>query len=138
MIAGRRNLRGHTSAGSILGTSILAQGPSASSIFGGGMSTAQTAILGESAQSITDDNDASGTRTPRGDSASAIPDEDLAGDGGVGSGLGDSYVDGGKRSHKMDIGDEPEEEVRDGGMLGLLAQIYGQRDGPGAARGRHM
>jgi len=65
-------------------------------------------------------------------SISAVHDEDRAPDGGVGSELGDSYVDevalrkGGKLF--LPIGSERREddELRDAGVLGLLAQIYDQ------------
>ena len=42
-------------------------------------------------------------------------------------------MDGAKRAVKpyvSDAGDDEEEELEDGGVLGLLAQIYGRRDGP--------
>lgn len=51
-------------------------------------------------------------------------------DEGVGSGLGESYIDGG-RQYGGGAGEEEEEAgVEDVGVLGLLAQIYGRRDGP--------
>lgn len=57
--------------------------------------------------------------------------------GGSGLGLGDSYVDGARRTRTgygdgQDGGQEGdgEEFLEDGGVLGLLAQIYGRRDGP--------
>ncbi|KAG0697005.1 putative transmembrane protein [Suillus ampliporus] len=57
-----------------------------------------------------------------------IRDEDRNADGGVGSGLGDSYVDGdtqGKKPYEsQQEGINDEEELEDGGVLGLLAQIY--------------
>jgi len=51
-------------------------------------------------------------------------------DGGVGSGLGESYVDGTKRFGGGGREEEEEEGLEDGGVLGLLAQIYGRREGP--------
>ncbi len=48
--------------------------------------------------------------------------------GGVGSGLGGSYIDGAGRFVRKE--EEEEEGMEDGGVLGLLAQIYGRRDGP--------
>ena len=118
--AARRRAMG----GSILGASVNAPGPSASSIFGG-MSGAQTAVLGDSNGSVH----AAGTS----ERARIIPDEDLEIDGGVGSGLGESYVDGAKRSRPYDAQndeEEEEEDLEDGGVLGLLAQIYGRKEGP--------
>jgi autophagy-related protein 9 len=87
------------------------------------MSTAQTAVLGDSQGSIVapDTSRTSGTE-------SRIPPEDLEPDGGVGSGLGESYVDGAKRPRAFDGDDEDEDGLRDGGVLSLLAQIYGRRD----------
>jgi autophagy-related protein 9 len=63
---------------------------------------------------------------------SKIPNEDRAADGGVGSELGDSYVEdiamrkaGGTF---LPIASEREEEgdLEDVGLMGLLGQIYGQ------------
>ncbi|KAJ7156996.1 putative transmembrane protein [Mycena crocata] len=104
-------------AGSVLGMSAIA-GPSSSSIFGG-LSTAQTAVLGDSQGSV---------QVERADN---IMQEDIAADGGVGSGLGESYVDGGKQAlARGEIEGEEEDGLEDGGVLGLLAQIYGRREGP--------
>jgi autophagy-related protein 9 len=86
------------------------------------MSMAQTAVLGDSDGSVAVDG---GLLLPASDNGE-IPDEDLAPDGGVGGGLGGSYVDGGKRA-KVNMQDDEEEELEDGGVLGLLAQIYGGR-----------
>ena len=80
---------------------------------------AQTAVLGDSQGSVM----------PAGGHVvdSVIPEEDLAADGGVGSTLGESYVDG--RRPRPSIGqsqqEDDEDELEDGGVLGLLAQIYG-------------
>ncbi|RPD66515.1 APG9-domain-containing protein [Lentinus tigrinus ALCF2SS1-7] len=85
----------------------------------GGPAMAQTAVLGDSQGSVM----------PLGGHTvdSVIPEEDLALDGGVGSTLGESYVDG--RRPRPSVGqsqqEEDEEELEDGGVLGLLAQIYG-------------
>lgn len=57
--------------------------------------------------------------------------------GGSGLGLGESYVDGARRT-RTGYGDgqdggqdgDGEELLEDGGVLGLLAQIYGRREGP--------
>lgn len=59
-----------------------------------------------------------------------VPREDIVADGGVGSNLGESYVDGAHRYGGFNREDEEEDGVEDGGVLGLLAQIYGRRDGP--------
>ncbi|KAG7448093.1 APG9-domain-containing protein [Guyanagaster necrorhizus] len=108
--------------GSMLGASMLGPpGPSGSSIFGG-MSTAQTVVLGDSQGSVP-------VETVRKE-VSKITDSDLAEDGGVGSGLGESYVDGAKRTRTFGEAEEEEEGFEDGGVLGLLAQIYDRRDGP--------
>ncbi|KAL1720107.1 putative transmembrane protein [Schizophyllum commune] len=110
-------------AGSVLGMSTLQPpGSMASSVYTGpGM--AQTAVLGDSQGSVM----------PQGRSEGAhgqIPDDDLAVDGGVASGLEGSYVDGARRARPYGDGQEEEEEEEDGGVLGLLAQIYGGRQGP--------
>ncbi|KAJ7709570.1 autophagy protein Apg9-domain-containing protein [Mycena rosella] len=111
-------------AGSVLGMSAIA-GLSASSVFGG-LSMAQTAVLGDSQGSVQ-----IGRAQGHGD---AIMQEDIAADGGVGSGLGESYVDGGRQALARGGGGEEEDGdgdgLEDGGVLGLLAQIYGRREGP--------
>lgn len=90
---------------------------------GGGMSMAQTAMLGESAETTLPSPVK--VTTP-----SAVPILDLGGDGGVVSELGESYVDGVARRTKpygvSQSQQEEEEELEDGGVLGLLAQIYGR------------
>jgi len=91
-----------------------------SAIGAGGMAMAQTAVLGDSQGSIT--------LGPA--PAGPIPDEDLLPDGGVGSGLGESYVDGAGRSKTLlgqQAPDDEDDGLEDGGVLGLLAQIYGGR-----------
>ncbi|KAF7311447.1 hypothetical protein MKEN_01047000 [Mycena kentingensis (nom. inval.)] len=118
-------------AGSMLHMSAIA-GPGASSsasVFGG-LSMAQTAVLGDSQASVQLHAPSAATPTPLAPApASAIKAEDLSADGGVGSGLGESYVDpAGPRA----VAEEEEEDgLEDGGVLGLLAQIYGRRDGQG-------
>ncbi|KAJ6502213.1 putative transmembrane protein [Mycena sanguinolenta] len=111
-------------AGSVLGMSAIA-GPSASSIFGG-ISTAQTAILGDSHGSDHLGARTTATATPQGHGDN-IMEEDRSPDGGVGSGLGESYVDG---KQAVDLEPEEDDGLEDGGVLGLLAEIYGRRDGP--------
>lgn len=83
-----------------------------------GAAIAQTAILGDSQGSIM---------PGAGIVESVIPEEDLAADGGVGSALGESYVDGRRPRANMGLSqqEEEDEELEDGGVLGLLAQIYG-------------
>ncbi|KAH6918473.1 autophagy-type protein 9 [Coprinopsis sp. MPI-PUGE-AT-0042] len=136
--------KGYGLGNSIMTMSMLnATGPGdlgmASSVYHGGAAMARTAILGDSQGSIH-----------LGPPPSAIPDMDGSGSkaGGSGAtsknpedstsavqnevGLGDSYVDGAKRPVRPYVseGDDEEEELMDGGMMGLLAQIYGRRDGP--------
>lgn len=101
----------------------VGSGPSSSSIFqsGIGLGVAQTAILEDSGASLPRSGADPNMQT------STIPEEDLAEDGGVGSMLGESYVDG-RRPKGPSISQsqqEEDEELEDGGVLGLLAQIYG-------------
>ncbi|KAH9952059.1 APG9-domain-containing protein [Amylocystis lapponica] len=110
--------------GSVLAQSTRGPGPSSSSIFHsgvGGMDMAQTAVLGDSQGSVMVGAEKA--------AVSAIAEEDLAADGGVESALGGSYVNGDRRarvsaSQSQQEQDE-EAELEDGGVLGLLAQIYG-------------
>ncbi|KAF8965233.1 autophagy protein Apg9-domain-containing protein [Flammula alnicola] len=119
--------------GSIMGMSTLmaAAGPSTGASVYGDVATAASAVLGDSQGSVQLGAAAasSGVAKNKG-GGSAVLREDMVADGGVGSGLGESYVDGAKR---FGGGREEEEEegMEDGGVLGLLAQIYGRRDGPG-------
>ncbi|OCH93860.1 APG9-domain-containing protein [Obba rivulosa] len=106
--------------GSVLRESVRV-GPGASSIFQsgvGGMDLARTAVLGDSQGSVAPPAEAQ--------EPAPISEEDLAPDGGVGSMLGESYVDGRKpRPTVAQSQQEEDEELEDGGVLGLLAQIYG-------------
>lgn len=82
------------------------------------------------APSVTlgDSHHASQQMQPTTVAKSDAPPEDVAiDDAGVGSALGESYVDG---AHRFRGFEEEEDGVEDGGVLGLLAQIYGRRDGP--------
>ena len=104
-----------------------AAGPAlAPSVFGD-LSTAPSAVLGDSQGSMKLNAASTGVsrtrKEPRGLS------EEMATDEGVVSGLGESYVDGTKR-YVGKAAEEEEESLEDGGVLGLLAQIYGRRDGP--------
>lgn len=118
--------RKRTSVGG--GTLAASINPSASSIFGG-PTMAQTAVLGDSQGSVGL-ADPSGARTPKpsAETETTIPLGDLTPDGGVGSGLGESYVDGIKRSRHLEEVQENEDSIEDVGILGLLAQIYGRKD----------
>ncbi|TCD67283.1 autophagy protein atg9 [Steccherinum ochraceum] len=96
----------------------------------GAMALAQTAVLGDShgTMSSLPPPPPSSTAHPP-----AIPEEDLMADGGVVSALGESYVDGRRPQAGMEgsaggMGQsqrEEDEALEDGGVLGLLAQIYG-------------
>ncbi|KAG5636822.1 hypothetical protein H0H81_006738 [Sphagnurus paluster] len=114
---------------SVMSASALNAAGAASSVFGG-YATAQTAILGDSQGSVYP---AAVGRTPSAQASGSgtIPLDDLEADGGVGSGLGESYVDGAKRSRTLLV-EEEEEDLQDGGVLGLLAQIYGRKEGAAA------
>ncbi|KAJ7510163.1 putative transmembrane protein [Mycena galericulata] len=117
---------GRALGGSVLGMSTLAMpGPGASSVFHGGLETAQTAVLGDSQGSVPV------LRAPGQGHGNNIMEEDISPDGGVGSGLGESYVDGGRQAlARQAEGEEEGDGLEDGGVLGLLAQIYGRREGP--------
>ncbi|KAJ7721553.1 putative transmembrane protein [Mycena maculata] len=118
-------------AGSVLGMSTLA-GPGASSIFNhGALEAAQTAVLGDSQGSVPV-LQARGRTGGQGHEDN-IMEEDRSPDGGVGSGLGESYVDGGRQAltrGETEAQGEEEDGLEDNGVLGLLAQIYGRREGP--------
>lgn len=140
--ARRRHASGNGGAGSYMTGSNgsvtgAAGGGASSSIWksdAGGIAMAQTAVLGDSHGSISlappvDDPLSHGDESMHGD--------DTASDGEVGSelGLGDSYVDGKRLKTYISPQDyvEEDEEMEDGGVLGLLAQIYGTK-GQGPAR----
>ncbi|PFH54263.1 hypothetical protein AMATHDRAFT_135335 [Amanita thiersii Skay4041] len=113
-------------AGSTMGMSTA--GPSGSSIFGG-QSIARTVALGDSQGSVAVEQTSKVGREAAVGMGNSIPLEELAPDGGVGSGLGGSYVDGGaKRSRTFDEEDQ-DERMEDAGIIGLLAQIYGRKEG---------
>jgi len=109
-----------------------------------GMDMAQTAILGESEGTTTLPSGDGPNLDPRPfevkDKGKATSAEGRDGGEGVGegvSGLGESYVDGTAKRPKL-LGlsqtqqqEEDEELLADGGVLGLLAQIYGRQDRTG-------
>lgn len=135
-MARRRNI-----GASALMQSRLGPGPSASSIFqsnaGLNFNMAQTAVLGDSQGSTMPQPLHS--QQP---SESVIPEEDLVSDGGVVSALGESYVDGKRPQVGVSQSQrEEDEELEDGGVLGLLAQIYGtgvDLKGKGGGPGRRI
>ena len=109
-----------------------------------GMDMAQTTTLGDSEDTTTLPSKDTGKPDPD-PRPFEIKDKGKAtagGDGeeGVGegiSGLGESYVDGAAKRPKL-LGlsqtqqqEEDEELLADGGVLGLLAQIYGRKDRTG-------
>lgn len=127
--SGTSGVAGSVVAGNGTGM-VVASGGASSSIWQsgvGGAAMVQTAVLGDSHGSVE--------LAPPLLHNEPIHDTDLVADGGVGSELGDSYVDG-KRSKgitsQQDDGDD-DDEMGDGGVLGLLAQIYGTK-GQGPAR----
>lgn len=138
--AARRRHAGNSGTGSNMTGSNgsatgLAAGGAGSSIWKsdtGEIAMAQTAVLGDSHGSI-------GLVPPVDEPLSHgdedIHHDDLASDGGVGSELGDSYVDGKRLKTYTSPQDyvEEDEGIEDGGVLGLLAQIYGTK-GQGPAR----
>lgn len=111
--------------GSVLGISTLMPGPSTGASMYGEIGTATSAVLGDSqgSEKLTP-TVISPTKSPRNNHTSAIMEEE---DGNVGSVLGESYVHGEEKTVSKV---EDEEELEDGGVLGLLAQIYGRKDGP--------
>lgn len=94
---------------------------SGSSVFGG-PAMAQTAVLGDSEGSMMRES------APPVENLVPIVERSL--DGEVTSGLGESYMDGGRKA-MGNIGEEEanegEEILEDGGVIGLLAQIYGTK-----------
>ncbi|KAK7053152.1 autophagy protein atg9 [Paramarasmius palmivorus] len=121
--------RGFGAGSTFLGMSALGPpvasgaGPSASSIFGA-MAGAQTVVLGDSQGSVMPATVTAG-KVP----TTVIPDEEVGPDGVM---EGDrSYVDGAAGKRPKPIEEEEEDEgMEDGGVLGLLAQIYARRDAP--------
>ncbi|KAF8163403.1 hypothetical protein B0H34DRAFT_322148 [Crassisporium funariophilum] len=118
--------------GSVMGMSGLlaphgSMGIGAASVYAD-INMAPSAVLGDSQGS--EQLEAASTSMSRAKNNSGIPADNMGPDGGVGSGLGESYVDGGRRYGGKE---EEEEDLEDGGVLGLLAQIYGRRDGPAVA-----
>ncbi|KAG6844926.1 hypothetical protein H0H87_002410 [Tephrocybe sp. NHM501043] len=110
---------------SAMGTSGLgAGGPAASSVFGG-YATAQTAVLGDSQGSVLAAPAVRITEPAAQSGSIASEDKDIELD----DGLGGSYADGAKRTRNFGEGEEEEEDLQDGGVLGLLAQIYGRKEG---------
>lgn len=95
-----------------------------------GVDMAQTAILGDSADTAKADVDPRPFEVKDKGKASA---EEGVMEEGI-KGLGESYVDGaGKRPSLLGASqtqqqEEDEELLADGGVLGLLAQIYGRKD----------
>ena len=88
---------------------------------------------GATSRTLLQDTAKSADQTPvQSVSIHAVRRGDRAPDGGVGSELGDSYVDeismrkAGKIFLPVHSERQDEEELRDAGMLGLLAQIYDQ------------
>ena len=108
------------------------------SVFQSGMVVAQSVALGDSDGSIALQPPAQ-VQTTTIQSVSGELAVDSEGD--VRSALGESYVDGARRHARGAVGrsmrEEEEEELgADGGVLGLLAQIYnGTAGGGGASRG---
>jgi len=121
--ARRRSVGGGSVLGASSGMGSVA-GPSSASATYGGYSIAQTAVLGDSQGSELTETAGQTAAQSR-----SIPVEDLGTDEGVVSGLGDSYVDGAKRSKTTGEVEEEEDELQDDGVLGLLAQIYGRKEG---------
>lgn len=108
--------------------SLAVPGAGASTIFqsAAGLDMAQTVALGDSQGSIMPQQQPPSARAAQAGAHDTIPEEELVADGGVGSGLGESYVDPRRRTSSSQVReDEDEEDMADGGVLGLLAQIYG-------------
>ncbi|KDR81708.1 hypothetical protein GALMADRAFT_239851 [Galerina marginata CBS 339.88] len=131
-VAGLSNLLAASAAGPSASTYTIGAGAGAgaASVFGAvDLAAAPSVVLGDSQGSVQLHGASSGVSKGKGASGGpGMLSGDMAGDSGVGSGLGESYVDGGKRfGGRME---EEEEDMEDGGILGLMAQIYGRRDGP--------
>lgn len=99
-------------------------------------STARAAARRRSAttsRTLSQDTVKSADQTPvQSVSISTVRDQDRALDGGVGSELGDSYIDeismrkAGKTFLPVSSEHQDDDELRDAGVLGLLTQIYDQ------------
>ena len=99
-----------------------------------GMDMAQTAILEDSGDTAKADRDPRPFEVKdKGKAAAEEGDHDEGMEEDI-RGLGESYVDGaGKRPRLLGLSqtqqqEEDEELLADGGVLGLLAQIYGRKD----------
>jgi autophagy-related protein 9 len=104
-----------------------------------GLGMAKTAVLGDSSMNVALNAGSPGIVSAGGPPAKPIALEDRTPDEGVGSGLGESYVDGGRarvEGPSVTVSQVEEDDgLEDGGVLGLLAQIYGTRArGQGPAR----
>jgi autophagy-related protein 9 len=126
-VAARRRQGSVLLAGSAGGTAV-----GSSSIFhsAAGLATAQTAVLGDSQGSVAPPLDSGGADLDPG------VEDDTAPDGSVASGLGGSYVDGTAKRGSLGmqgVEEEGEDGLEDGGVLGLLAQIYGVNRSEGRA-----
>ncbi|KAG6862073.1 hypothetical protein C0995_007203 [Termitomyces sp. Mi166 len=121
-------------SGSGIGVSVPGVGMAAS-VLGVGMgvgaasvydeTTAQTVVLGDSQGSVHPEAVVAPAATEGSESAT-LPSKEIELDGE----LGGSYADGAKRTRAFGEGEgEDEGDVEDGGVLGLLAQIYGRKEG---------
>ena len=125
---------GLVGAGSVMNMStLLATGsPIGASVFVD-PSNAPSVTLGDShhiSEGVSAKTANSTSKEMPGSASGTIHPEDVAPDGGVGSGLGESYVDGARR-YGVGREDEDEDGIEDGGgVLELLAQIYDRRDAP--------
>ncbi|KAG6876749.1 hypothetical protein C0993_000726 [Termitomyces sp. T159_Od127] len=113
--------RGAAGGGSVLG--VPGAGLAASSLSVYDETTARTAVLGDSHGSVRVHEHPEEAAPQRADP----PAEEIELDGE----LEGSYADGAKRARAFGEGEEEEEDMQDGGVLGLLAQIYGRKEGKG-------
>jgi len=125
---------GLVGAGSVMNMStLLATGPPIGASVFVDPANAPSVTLGDSHHASEETPAKTGDSISKempGSASGPIHPEDLAPDGGVGSGLGESYVDGARR-YGVGREDEHEDGIEDGGgVLELLAQIYGRRDAP--------